>query len=1378
MKKLIFIIPVLLLIGVQFISAQDVTFSNVLINGTIAEGNTVYGFYSCDPDSLTDPSYSFNWSVYDGSDNYEGLLTETSYSLDLDNSLIGKKLRFVVTVSNIFTTSVSDSSALSAAVPANQAPTVSNVLISKLSSNMNVGSTLLGSYDYSDNENDPEGSSTYQWYKGSTFGSANTLISGAEDLAYVIDTDDQGEHFKFTVRPVASTGDTDPGTPGSNTNDVGAANSAPSISGLSIESTISIGGTITADYTYSDPDTGDDDACTFRWFKDGDEFVNNSATYSVLSEDQSSEFYVIVTAVSGGDGFPNTGNTLISNTCTVSVSVLPLATNVCIKGDRRENGDLKPYYTYDENGVGGDEGNSIGEWLVNGVVVQTGIVNSAKPWLNKYYLHGDTIDIDDIVLRLTPKKKNSTITGLPVSSAPLMKITNVTTSFSITSPPVLLGATPELEIFTGGGVYDVAGVYYFDPSDTSDFNIDNPVQVTHTIETDVGGCTQKAFIDFDVNSATTYFLPYEEIYCYTTPSSSVSIGGLPPEYFGNGDFTMIPDIPGGMSGETHNSVTIHPPAIGPTANTDVFLNYDYDILVLIPPLMLPSSIHFQIQKRIVVDSVGQDLKIINLSYDYCQEEDPSILSIINAYPAGGSGNWEQLTTDLYIDKNDFSATIDPALKNPAGSDEIRYTYTTPLGCSKTVIVPIAVHPTPDLDFDIADGCIESDTDTTVFINTSPDFATINSWYWEFGEAITQVSDLPEPKFMYRTEGKRTITLIGTTTYGCVDTVEIEKALGVKPEGDFYWEDDCFSPGVNLKLFDNSKATSTIDSLFWVFKHGALSDTVFNVLNPEYIKTLPEILNVEYFLLTQYPGCYDTVKKNIYIRPYWTLKDSSYTEDFEGSGLSWVKDTSYTSTWELGLPEYLIGNEATSKAWFTDTLKTGYVNYAVESPCFDFTDVKRPMISMEIVRYLDEGRNGAVLQYKVGDDPVWKNIGGTDFGIEWYDNSNITGKPGGSVVGWSTEQNDNNFVQARQYLDDLKDLTNVKLRIAYGSDGSAQDTRGFAFDNVWMGERSRNVLVEHFTNYNYSGVVSADNSVNTIVDNISDDAMNIQYHTNYFAGDQLYLDNDAVPSSRMLFYGLTSNPYTIYDGGYSNSGFAKKYDFTLANANEADLKNRSMIDPLFKLRVDTNTVDPHSFKVILEPLQTFTTESTTLYLAIVAKKITSLTGGNGQTEFRNVLRKMIPDAAGINLKKNWASDEGETEFGPYMRTVPSAYDSDSLEVIAFLQNNNTKEVYQAATSGSFKSYFTSIGRLRFEEAEFSLFPNPASSHLTLLFDSEIKANSKITIINNAGIAVKNISLQKGINRLFIDDLNLPDGFYMLSLIIEGKPAGIRKLIISR
>lgn len=1373
MKKIVILLVIILFVDTTGAFSQSVT--NSTISGTFTEFKTLSGNYDVDTDTLTGPDIFFEWLSYNASGADEVVLDSTGQNLVPGSLLVGRRLKFVVNLTNSYAdTIVSDTSALSVQIIANSVPVAANASINAISGNMNVGSTLLAEYDYSDADGDAEGNSTFIWYKGDSPGSATNAIPGATASTYNIQMADTGKYFRYGVSPVAATGNTTAGTT-VNSSASAKVNNAPYVDNVYIPASVSVLSDIEVTYDFHDPDSGDDDACTFRWFKDGVEFINQSDTYTTIAEDQGSDFYVIITPVSD-NGYPNTGDDVTSGTCTVSVSAVPEAINVCIKGNRSNGAWLEGHFTYIENGTG-NEGDSYGEWLVDGDVVQAGSIKSNQAtWKNRYQLNGDTVDIADIVFRITPRR-SSTVVGVPVSSAALAKISNVETNFSIIEPPVILGAMPEQGVFSSNDAnIDLNGSEYtFDPSDTANFDIDLPIVIQHRLETTSGGCVQKDWITFNVNAATTYFTNDQDVYCSTTSISEIDVEGLPADYLGGGMFNIYYSDgysrPASFSQITDRKVRIYPNQIPPRTRPGgpiAKLSYRYVAGVF--------PIQYEIIKDIYVDSIGIYLAITNVDNSYCENDDTVNIGIKEFYPTNGTGTWDCLTTNILRNEENFSATLDPSLKSGGGPETIQYTYTIPGGCSKQVIAPVIIHPKPQLDFSIVDGCIEHDKDTTRFNNKSPDSLLVDKWLWEFGEVFPSISEDFEPGYMYRTEGERDVTLIGTTFFGCSDTLVNRIGLGVKPEGDFYWEDDCYNPSQDLKIFDDTKPTATIESSLWDIYHSGGNTLIPDVLNPTFPKTQPEVITVNYYLFTAYAGCQDTVTKDIYIRPTYSLSDSVYFEDFEGAGTGWVNDASGISTWEHGIPEFHT-DQPDGKSWYTDTLTGDMLEYAVESPCFDFRGLERPMIKLDIITHFDEGRDGAVLQYKVGNDPVWENIGGTDYGIRWYKNSNISGRPGGSIVGWSPEAKSNIFVEARQYLDKLIGKEDVKLRISYGSDGNAQDSKGFAFDNIWIGERSRRVLVEHFTNYNASEVVDPDIDLNSIINDAGEDAMNIQYHTNYRAGDLLYLDNTAVPSSRMLFYSLVRNPVTLYDGG-TGSFFASKYEWRqpLEYASINELRNRSLVDPLFNIQIDT--LPNYRFNVSLKPLQDVSASNMTLFLAVVAKKITSLTGGNGQTEFRNVLREMLPDAGGISLKKDWFATDDPVNLGPYSRNIPLDYNIDSIEVIAFLQNNITKEVYQASSSGKLSvNITTSIGTVGFEEATFKIFPNPASTNLTFLFDQELTGKSELRFYNNTGVVVKEVILQPGSRRSAIDDLDLPSGIYILKLSINNRPQGYRKLIIT-
>lgn len=88
-------------------------------------------------------------------------------------------------------------------VSMNTAPVASGVGITGVAE---VGQTLMGSYSYSDADDDPEGISTFRWLRD------GTAIAGATGTGYVLTMADVSATITFEVTPVAQTG-VSPGAP-------------------------------------------------------------------------------------------------------------------------------------------------------------------------------------------------------------------------------------------------------------------------------------------------------------------------------------------------------------------------------------------------------------------------------------------------------------------------------------------------------------------------------------------------------------------------------------------------------------------------------------------------------------------------------------------------------------------------------------------------------------------------------------------------------------------------------------------------------------------------------------------------------------------------------------------------------------------------------------------------------------------------------------------------------------------------------------------------------------------------------------------------------------------------------------------------------------
>ncbi len=191
----------------------------------------------------------------------------------------------------------------------------------------------------------------------------------------------------------------------------------------------------------------------------------------------------------------------------------------------------------------------------------------------------------------------------------------------------------------------------------------------------------------------------------------------------------------------------------------------------------------------------------------------------------------------------------------------------------------------------------------------------------------------------------------------------------------------------------------------------------------------------------------------------------YFQDFETGQNGWRISNNGIGTWAFGTPAKTTINSAGSgvNSFVTGGLGTGtYVdndNSWVEGPCFDFSSICDPVISLKVWWNAEFSWDGMNITASADGGITWVVIGAFGDPLNWYTDNTIAGNPGGSQVGWSgrasTTNGSNGWVTATHRLTGLGNLPNVKLRINFGSDGSVVDD-GVAFDDIritngaWLG----------------------------------------------------------------------------------------------------------------------------------------------------------------------------------------------------------------------------------------------------------------------------------------------------------------------------------------
>lgn len=204
-----------------------------------------------------------------------------------------------------------------------------NVISAPVASNVSIAGTakenetLNASYTYSDVNGDTEGASVYRWYRAEDTNGKNEIsISGATNKTYQLTGDDRDKYIRFSVTPVALTGELLQGKKvySSYSDQVISLVNAPVASNVTITGIFTEGETLEAKYDYSDPENDAEGTSIFQWYRSDDTQGTNeseisgatSLSYTLLNADGGKYIRFAVTPVAQ-TGELLTGNKAYSN---------------------------------------------------------------------------------------------------------------------------------------------------------------------------------------------------------------------------------------------------------------------------------------------------------------------------------------------------------------------------------------------------------------------------------------------------------------------------------------------------------------------------------------------------------------------------------------------------------------------------------------------------------------------------------------------------------------------------------------------------------------------------------------------------------------------------------------------------------------------------------------------------------------------------------------------------------------------------------------------------------------------------------------------------------------------------------------------------------
>lgn len=196
-----------------------------------------------------------------------------------------------------------------------------------------------------------------------------------------------------------------------------------------------------------------------------------------------------------------------------------------------------------------------------------------------------------------------------------------------------------------------------------------------------------------------------------------------------------------------------------------------------------------------------------------------------------------------------------------------------------------------------------------------------------------------------------------------------------------------------------------------------------------------------------------------------------------------------------------------------------------------------------------------------------------------------------------------------------------------------------------------------------------------------------YNVNWpSATDPMYLLNSVDNSTRWRYYGVNSVPWIVVNG--TTVSTSQSAMVSAVNSGNTQFSPFKIV--LTPVKFVNKVINVH-VKILRDPGDVTTFSQTKLKVALTENTVVA--PGALEPAYYNIARKMLPDGKGISFDIPAPGDSVEVD----LLYIPSqnfiqAVNFDSIQVVAFIQNDQTKFIYQSVmeamvSSSNINSAFT-------------------------------------------------------------------------------------------
>lgn len=304
------------------------------------------------------------------------------------------------------------------------------------------------------------------------------------------------------------------------------------------------------------------------------------------------------------------------------------------------------------------------------------------------------------------------------------------------------------------------------------------------------------------------------------------------------------------------------------------------------------------------------------------------------------------------------------------------------------------------------------------------------------------------------------------------------------------------------------------------------------------------------------------------------------------------------------------------------------------------------------------------------------------------------------------------------------------------------------------QAKRFVFMEHFTNSRCGVCAGSNPGYYNLLNNYKGNYHHISIHPPIpYSSCLLYQANKEDQSQRSNFYSILGTPTIVFNGQTKKSASGVTAAFL-----DAEIKKTSAI----QLVVSETGSNAKNAVIEIKTIGQKPNGKYRLYVAIT-ERVLNYASPNGEKVHYDVFRDF---ASAVNGDEVDLAEQGGSIVKSYPYLIQPSWDEKEIYVVAWVQDETTKEVLNSGTKFDVVSATEQLKTLN-----FSIQPNPVQGKLSLYFPYSSTKNARLIITNLLGKEIYRTPLNLQNNTFEMNVQHFEKGIYFAK--IESGGSGFTK-----